>query len=157
VRALIVPCVLTVLSMAHSFAGLMPRLLNDRDFVALPWNRGYYMISSDSGKWWQWGLVRAPVEEPRMFTHGFGNDAIAIPFDARGRVAFAPVYIYTIRPEDYERLRLAALFEGLSTKADVRSLFGRPVIQSRVRGYEVWYYQIRVYNPFEEFPGALGH
>ena len=156
-RALIVSCVLTVLSMAHSFAGLMPRLLNDRDFVALPWNRGYYMISSDSGKWWQWGLVRAPVEEPRMFTHGFGNDAIAIPFDARGRVAFAPVYIYTIRPEDYQRLRLAALFEGLSTKADVRLLFGRPVIQGRIRGYEVWYYQIRVYNPFEEFPDGLGH
>jgi hypothetical protein len=110
------------------------------------------MISSDSGKWWKWGMARAPVEEPTVFTHGFGADAIAIPFDAGGRVTFAPVYIYTIRPENYQRRRLAALFEGLSTKADVRLLFGRPEFQSRVRGYEVWYYQIRVYNPFEEFP-----
>ena len=155
-KALTITGVLIVLSMAHSFAGFVPRVLNDRNFVALPWNRGYYMISSDSGKWWHWGLARAPVEEPRMFTHGFGADAIAIPFDARGRVTFAPVYIYTITPEDYQKQRLAALFEGLSTKADVRLLFGRPAIQSRVRGYEVWYYQIRVYNPFEEFPNH-GH
>jgi hypothetical protein len=152
VKRLIVVGVLLVLSMAPSYAGFMPRALNDRSFVALPWNRGYYMISSDSGKWWQWGMVRAPVEEPTMFTHGFGADVFAIPFDAGGRVTFAPVYIYTIRPEDYQRQRLAALFEGWSTKANVRLLFGRPEIQSRVRGYEVWYYQIRVYNPFEEFP-----
>jgi hypothetical protein len=156
-KNLIVPGVLVLLSIVDSFAGLMPRVLNDRDFVSLPWSRGYYMISSDSRKWWHWGLVRAPIEEPTMFTHGFGSDAIAVPFDARGRVSFAPVYIYTIRPEDYQRQRLAALFEGLSTKADVRLLFGRPAIQSRVRGYEVWYYQIRVYNPFEEFPDAHGH
>ena len=155
--SLTVPGVLIVLLTVQSFAGFVPRILNDRDFVALPWNRGYYMISSDSGKWWHWGLVRAPVEEPRMFTHGFGDDAIAVPFDARGRVSFAPVYIYTITPEDYQRRRLAALFEGLSTKADVRLIFGRPTIQCRVRGYEVWYYQIRVYNPFEEFPDAHGH
>jgi hypothetical protein len=42
----------------------------------------------------------APVEEPRMFTQGYGDDVIAIPFDANGRVTFAPVYIYTIRPEN---------------------------------------------------------
>jgi outer membrane protein assembly factor BamE (lipoprotein component of BamABCDE complex) len=53
-------------------------------------------------------------------------------------------------------VRLAALFQGLSTQADVRALFGRPAIQTRVRGYEVWYYEIRVYNPFEEFPDDLG-
>jgi len=157
VKAFTIPGLLMVLSMAQSFAGFIPRVLNDRDFVALPWNRGYYMISSDSGKWWNWGLVRAPVEEPTMFTHGFGDDAIAIPFDAQGRVAFAPVYIYTIRPENYERQRLAALFEGLSTKANVGSLFGRPTIQTRVRGYEVWYYQIGVYNPFEDYSDGREH
>lgn len=96
-------------SMASGFAGFMPHALNDPSFVPLPWNRGYYMISSDSGEWWQWGMARAPVEEPTVFTHGFGADAIAIPFDAGGRVTFAPVYIYTIRPEDYQRRRLAAL------------------------------------------------
>ena len=42
----------------------------------------------------------APVEEPRMFTQGHGDDVIATPFDANGRVTFVPVYIYTIRPEN---------------------------------------------------------
>ena len=114
------------------------------------------MVSSDSGKWLRWGLVRAPVEEPTMFLQGYGDDAIAIPFDASGRVTFAPVYIYTIRPEDFQRRRLAALMEGVTSQAEVRSLFGRPAIQGRVRGYEVWFYQIRVYNPFEQFPDDSG-
>jgi hypothetical protein len=144
------------LGMADSFAGLIPRLTNDPNFVALGRHRGYYMVPSDSGKWWRWGLVRAPVEEPKMFTQGFGDDAIAIPFDANGRVTFAPVYIYTIQPEGLQRQRLAALLEGLSSQADVRALFGRPAIQTRVRGYEVWYYEIRVFNPFEEFPDIHG-
>jgi hypothetical protein len=112
------------------------------------------LVSSDSGKWWHWGLTRAPVEEPRMFTHGYGDDAIAIPFDANARVAFAPVYIYTIRPENVQKRRLEALIEGVTSQAEVRKLFGRPEIQSNVRGYRVWYYEITVYNPFEEFPGT---
>jgi hypothetical protein len=155
-KQLIVLSVMLALALGNSFGGLIPRASNDGDFVDLGRNRGYYMLSSNSSKWWRWGLVRAPVEEPRMFTHGFGDDAIAIPFDTRGRVVFAPVYIYTINPESIQRLRLAALFQGVSTQADVRSLFGRPEIQTRVRGYEVWYYEIRVYNPFEEFPDLDG-
>jgi hypothetical protein len=86
VRTLIVPCVLTVLSMAQRFAGLMPRLLNDRDFVALPWNRGYYM-----------NLVGSR-----------------------------------------------------------RILFGRPVIQSRVRGYEVCITRSGFTTHLKNFPTALG-
>jgi hypothetical protein len=155
-KRLILLSAFLALGLGDGFAGLIPRLANDPDFVALGRNRGYYMVPSDSGKWWHWGLVRAPVEEPRMFTQGFGDDAIAIPFDASGRVAFAPVYIYTIKPEGSERLRLAALFEGVTAQADVRALFGRPTIQTRVRGYEVWYYEIRVYNPFEEFRDIRG-
>jgi hypothetical protein len=155
-KRLIVLSVMLAAGLGNSFGGLIPRTSNDRDFVDLGRNRGYYMVSSNSGKWWRGGLARAPVEEPRMFTHGFGDDAIAIPFDARGRVAFAPVYIYTISPESFQRLRLAALFRGLTTQAEVRSLFGRPAIQTQVRGYDVWYYEIRVYNPFEEFPDIRG-
>ena len=97
-------------------------------------------------------MLRAPVREPKMFMQGYGDDAIAIPFDASGRVTFAPVYIYTIRPENFQRQRLEALTEGVTTQAEVRALFGRPVVQSHVRGYEVWFYQIPVYNPFEVFP-----
>src|ERR1700746_1148615 len=91
------------LSVGAGFGGFIPQVSNDPDFVSLGKNRGYCLVSSDSGKWWHWGLTRAPVEEPRMFTHGYGDDAIAIPFDARGRVAFAPVYIYTIGPENFQR------------------------------------------------------
>jgi len=67
--------------------------------------------------------------------------------------SLAPVYIYTIRPENFQRRRLETLTEGVTTQAEVRSLFGRPAVQSRVSGYEVWFYQIPVYNPFEVFPG----
>jgi hypothetical protein len=71
-----------------------------------------------------------------MFTQGYGDDVIAIPFDANGRVTFAPVYIYTIRPENSHggadgRCHLA----GRCSTA-----FDRPTIQKRVRGYEVWFY-----------------
>jgi hypothetical protein len=154
-RRLIVWTALLALTAAHSFGGFIPRG-SDPDFVSLGKYRGYYMVSSDSGKWWRWGLARAPVEEPKVFTHGYGADAIAIPFDKNGRVAFAPVYIYTIRPENEQRRRLQALFQGITSQADVRQIFGRPTIQGNVRGYQVWYYEIQVYNPFEEFPDIRG-
>jgi hypothetical protein len=32
----------------------------------------------------------APVEEPKIFIQGYGDDMIAIPFNANGRVTFAP-------------------------------------------------------------------
>ncbi len=91
-----------------------------------------------------------------MFTQGYGDDVIAIPFEANGRVTFAPVYIYTIRPANSQRRRMEALTEGVTSQADVRRLFDRPTIQKRVRGYEVWFYEIRIYNPFEEFPDIHG-
>jgi hypothetical protein len=148
--------VFLALSAANSFSGFIPRVANDPDFVTVGKKRGYYLVSSDSGRWWRWGLARAPVKEPAVFTHGYGDDAIAIPFDANGRVAFAPVYIYTIRPESVSQRRLEALFEGVTTQADVRQIFGRPAIQSSMRGYSIWYYEIQVYNPFEEFPDIRG-
>ena len=141
---------------AYCFGGDNTRISSDPDFFSVGKHRGYYMLSSDSGKWWRWGLARAPVQEPTMFTHGYGDDAIAIPFDGSGRVAFAPVYIYTIRPENDQRRRLEALVEGVTSQAEVRKIFGRPTIQGWLHGCPVWYYQIQVYNPFEEFPGIHG-
>ena len=55
-----------------------------------------------------------------------------------------------------KELRLAALFHGLTAQPDVLALFGRPAIRTRLRGYEVWYYEIRVHNPFEEYPDVRG-
>ena len=133
-------------------AGLVPRASNEPDFISAGKNRGYYMVSSNSGKWWHWGLGRAPVVEPTWFTAGYGDDVIAIPFDAHWRVAYAPVYIYTILPDSFERQRLDAVILGATSQVDVRQIFGRPDIQGSAAGYKVWFYQIRVYNPFEEFP-----
>jgi hypothetical protein len=137
-------------------AGMISRNADDRDFVRLGVNRGYYRVSSDSGKWWDWGLARAPVDEPTRFNHGNGTDAVAIPFDAKGRVCFAPVYIYTIRPERFEEEKLGSLLQGVTAKADIRRIYGNPM-HARVHGYEVWYYQIGVYNPFEDEPSGRGH
>jgi len=100
--------------------------------------------------------VRAPVEEPTPFNHGYGTDAIAIPFDRNERVGFAPVYIYTIRPESLQERRLAAILPGVTTATDVARLFGRPTIKAQVRGTSVWYYEIRVFNPFQEYQGSGG-
>jgi hypothetical protein len=154
-RSLILAAFLIFLA-GHSFASFIAQVSGDPDFVQVGRHQSYYMVSSDSGRWWRWGLARAPVEEPRVFTHGYGDDVIAIPFEANGRVAFAPVYIYTIRPENEQKRRLAALFQGVTSQADVRQIFGRPAIQTTLRGYPVWYYEIEVYNPFEEFPDIHG-
>jgi hypothetical protein len=137
-------------------AGLIPYVPNDRDFVRSGPKSGFYAISSDSSRWWNWGLVRAPVEEPTPFNHGYGTDAIAIPFNRNERVGFAPVYIYTIRPESLQEQRLAAIVPGVTTATDVARLFGRPAIKAQVRGTSVWYYEIRVFNPFQEYQGSGG-
>jgi len=143
---------LVVFSAATGHGGLVPRTANDRDFVTAGKDRGYYMVSSDSGKWWHWGLGRAPVVEPTPFTAGYGDDVIAIPFDRNGRVAYAPVYIYTIRPDSVQTRRLGAVTLGVTSEDNVRQIFGRPDIQGTAGGYKIWFYQIQVYNPFEEFP-----
>jgi hypothetical protein len=144
-----------LVSMSTAFCGMVPRTAGDRDLVQSGPHQSYYKVSVDSKKWWDWGLGGAPVEEPSMQNRGHGWDAIAIPFDARGRVAFAPVYIYTITPEYFEEARLRRLYQGITSKADVLNLYGGVREVRHVGGYEVWYYQIRVWNPAEEQP--FGH
>jgi hypothetical protein len=142
-------------SLGAGFCGMVPRIAGDRDLIQAGPHQSYYQVSVDSKKWWNWGLGGAPVEEPSMQNRGHGWDAIAIPFDARGRVAFAPVYIYTITPESYEEARLQHLYQGLTTKEAVLSLYGGVREVRHVGGYEVWYYRIQVWNPAEEQP--FGH
>jgi hypothetical protein len=139
-------------SLGTGFCGMVPRIASDRDLIQAGPRQSFYQVSVDSKKWWNWGLGGAPVEEPSMQNRGYGWDAIAIPFDARGRVAFAPVYIYTITPEPYEEARLQHLYQGLTTKENVLRLYGGVRAVRHVGGYEVWYYRIRVWNPAEEQP-----
>lgn len=144
------------LSATVSTAGLVPLIPNDSHLVRLSRNRSFYRISSDSPLVWQWGFGRAPVEQPTTLNRGHGKDVVAIPFDAEGRVAFAPVYIYTIVPEGFEENRLSRLVQGVSNKGDVSALYGRLSLRRHVNGYEVWYYEISVFNPFEELPSGQG-
>jgi hypothetical protein len=155
-KHLILGAVFVVLGTTVSFAGMVPLVPNDPHLVRSGQNQCYYRIASDSERLWQWGLGRAPIEQPSMFNRGHGNDVVAIPFDADGRVAFAPVYIYTTIPEGYEEKRLLKLRQGISQKSDVRALYGTSMLRSHVNGYEVWYYEIKVFNPFEELPSGQG-
>ena len=98
-------------SLRTALCGFVPHVSGDPDLIQSSPHQAYYRISIDSKKWWAWGLGGAPVEEPSAQNRGYGWDAIAIPFDARGRVEFAPVYIYTIIPEAFEEAR-----PGASTK-----------------------------------------
>jgi hypothetical protein len=151
-RLFIVFWAIVISTAATSQAGLILRAPDDPDFFSPGRDRGYYMVVSNSGRWWQWGLGRAPVVEPTRFTQGYGDDVIVIPFDAKGRVAFAPVYIYTIRPESWQTQRLDSVILGTTSQAQIRQIFGRPDIRGNAGGYAVWFYQIRVYNPLDEFP-----
>lgn len=139
-------------SLGTALSEFLPHVAGDPDLIQSNPHQAYYRVSVDSKKWWAWGLGGAPVEEPSPQNRGYGWDAVAIPFDARGRVEFAPVYIYTIVPEAFEEARLRRLYEGITTKEAVLSLYGSVREIRHVAGHEVWYYQIRVWNPAEELP-----
>src|ERR1700688_4048814 len=78
-RRFIILAGLLARSVAPALAGFIPRVPNDPDFVPVGKYRGYYMLSSDSGKWWRWGLARAPVEAPTVFTPRFGGSVSPLP------------------------------------------------------------------------------
>jgi hypothetical protein len=138
-------------------AGFLPRLANDPNYGQVSPRRSFYVISVDSGEWRRFGLAGAPVVEPSRFNQGEGVDVLAIPFDASGRVAFAPIYIYTIRPEQYQVQRMCALVQGYTSKADAELLMGSTPLKRRIRGYDVWFFEFRVRNPFEENPFDFRH
>jgi hypothetical protein len=136
--------------LASGHAGFLPRLADDPNYVQISPRRSFYVISVDSGEWVRFGLAGAPVVEPSQFNQGEGVDVLAIPFDTTGRVAFAPIYIYTILPEQYQIQRMRALVQGYTSKADTEQLIGSTPLKRRIRGYDVWFFEIRVRNPFEE-------
>jgi len=138
-------------------AGFLPRVANDPNYVQISPRRSFYVISVDSGEWRRFGLAAAPVVEPSQFNQGEGVDVLAVPFDSTGRVAFAPIYIYTILPEQYQEQRMRALVQGYTSKADTEQLIGSTPVKRRIRGYDVWFFEFRVHNPFEENPFDSRH
>jgi hypothetical protein len=148
-------CLLAVIALGlleHSEAGFLPRLPNDPDYVQLSPRCSLYVISVDSSKWRRFGLVGAPLVEPSMFNQGEGVDVLAVPFDRTGRVAFAPVYIYTVLPEQYRIQTTRGLLQGYTSKAEAERLIGSTPVKRQIRGYDVWFFEFRVRNPFEENP-----
>src|SRR5258707_11873365 len=115
-KEVLVGCFL-VGSLRIALCGMVPRVAGDPDLIQSGPHQAYYRISIDSKKWWAWGLGGAPVEEPRQKNRGYGWAAIAIPFAARGRAEFAPVYIYTINPEAFEEARPRPLHSRSSPMA----------------------------------------
>jgi len=148
-------CLLAVIALGlleHSQAGFLPRLPNDPDYVQLSPRCSLYVISVDSSKWHRFGLVGAPLVKPSMFNQGEGVDVLAVPFDRTGRVAFAPVYIYTVLPEQYRIQTTRGLLQGYISKAEAERLIGSTPVKRQIRGYDVWFFEFRVRNQFEENP-----
>jgi hypothetical protein len=141
------------LSMAgRALADFLPRQEGDSNLVRYSPRCSVYVVSVSSGQWRKFGLVGAPVVEPSMFNQGEGFDVLAIPFDRAGRVTFAPVYIYTVRPESFRLRKTRGLLQGYTSKADVGELMESTPLKRWIRGYEVWFFQFRVRNPFAENP-----
>jgi hypothetical protein len=133
-------------------AGFLPLLPRDPNYVQLSARCSVYVVSVDSPEWHRFGLAGAPVVEPSRFNQGEGVDVVAVPFDRGGRVAFAPTYIYTVRPEQYRLQEMRGLVQGVTSKTDAERLFGSTPMKRQIRGYEVWFFEFRVRNPFEENP-----
>jgi hypothetical protein len=140
-----------------SEAGFLPRLPHDPNYVQLSARCSFYVVSVDSAEWRRFGLAAAPVVEPSRFNQGEGVDVLAVPFDRDGRVAFAPIYIYTVRPEQYQLRKMRGLVQGYTSKTDTEQLFGSRPMKREIRGYEVWFFEFRVRNPFEENPFDSRH
>jgi hypothetical protein len=136
----------------QSKAEFLPRLPHDPNYVQLSARSSVYVVSVDSPEWRRFGLVGAPVVEPSRFNQGEGVDVLAVPFDRAGRVAFAPTYIYTVRPEQFRLQKMRGLQQGVTSKTDVEELFASTPLKRQIRGYEVWFFEFRVRNPFEENP-----
>src|ERR1700757_1541273 len=117
----------------RSEAGFLPRRLNDPNLVHFSPNCSFYVVSVDSTQWYRFGLVGAPVVAPSKFNQGEGVDVLAIPFDPTGRVTFAPVYIYTIQPEQYRLRKMRGLVQGYTSKTDVEQLMDAKPIKRRIR------------------------
>lgn len=149
--------IIAIALLGRSEAGFLPRRLNDPNLVQWSPNCSVYVVSVDSGEWHRFGLVGAPVVEPSRFNQGEGVDVLAVPFDRTGRVTFAPVYIYTIQPEQYRLQKMRGLVQGYTSKSDAKQLMDAKPMKRIIRGYEVWFFEFRVRNPFEENPFDFRH
>jgi len=100
------------------------------------------------------GLEGAPISDTAdPFRHGYGADALAFQFDRAGRLLRAPAYVAQAQVNNFYVSRLGIFIRGKSTAAEVQSIFGRfRRVEQRRDGF-IGYYEIEVYNPFEDLGG----
>jgi len=127
---------------------------DDSRYVRLGPRSGYYIVRPGSHLSRQLGLEGAPISDTSdPFRHGYGADALAFQFDRAGRLLRAAAYVAQAQLNNFYTSRLGIFIRGKSTAAEVQSIFGSfRRIEQRRDGF-VGYYEIEVYNPFEDQSG----
>ena len=127
---------------------------DDSRYVRLGPRSGYYIVRPGSHLSRQLGLEGAPITDTSdPFRHGYGADSLAFQFDRTGRLLRAPAYIAQAQLNNFYTSRLGIFIRGKSTPAEVQSIFGRfRRVEQRRDGF-IGYYEIEVYNPFEDMSG----
>jgi hypothetical protein len=99
-------------------------------------------------------LEGAPISDTSdPFRHGYGADVLAFQFDRAGRLLRAPAYVAQAQLNNFYTSRLGIFIRGKTTAAEVQSIFGRfRNMEQRLDGF-IGYYEIEVYNPFEDQSG----
>jgi hypothetical protein len=127
---------------------------DDSHYVSLGPRSGYYIVRPGSPLSHQLGVEAAPTSDTAdPFRHGYGADAIAFRFNRTGVLSAAPAYIVQAKPNEFYTARLGSLIRGRTTSGDVEAVFGRPQNIERRSDGAVTYYEIQVYNPFEDLGG----
>jgi hypothetical protein len=127
---------------------------DDSRYVRLGPRSGYYVVRPGSHLSRQLGLEGAPISDTSdPFRHGYGADALAFQFDRAGRLLRAPAYIAQAQLNNFYTSRLGIFIRGKSTPPEVQSIFGHfRRVEQRPDGL-IGYYEIEVYNPFEDMSG----
>src|SRR5438552_14409912 len=126
---------------------------DDSRYVSLGQRTEYYLVRPGTHLSRQLGLEGAPISDTaNPFRHGYGTDALAFQFDRAGRLLRAPAYVVQAQPNTFYTSRLGIFIRGKSTAAEVQSIFGRFRKMEQRRDGFVGYYEIEVYNPFEDQP-----
>jgi len=124
---------------------------DDSRYVPLGPRTGYYIVRPGSHLSRQLGLEGAPISDTaEPFRHGYGEDALAFQFDRAGRLSRAPAYVAQAQLNNFYVSRLGIFIRGKSTAAEVQSIFGRFRRTEQRRNGFIGYYEIEVYNSFED-------
>ena len=120
---------------------------DDSRYVSLGRRTGYYIVRPGSSLFHQLGLEGGTADP---FRHGHGSDTLAFRFDRGGQLLTAPAYVAQAQVNNFYASRLGSFIRGKSTVAGVKSMFGRFRRTEQRRDGFIGYYELEVYNPFED-------